>query len=57
MLRQIGRYVDEGGCHVMVPAWRVSRILSVGAVVNRTVDGDVLPDTTRSQMFWLPRVS
>lgn len=26
-------------------------------VVNRTVDGDVLPDTTRSHMYWLPTVT
>jgi len=52
-----GGYVDGSGRRVMAVAWPVPGILARERVVNRTVDGDVLPDTTRSQMYRLPSVT
>ena len=49
LIRQAPRY--SGGLASLRNPKRGER------VVNRTVDGDVLPDTTRSQMYWLPPVT
>jgi hypothetical protein len=37
-------------------SWRPSGIRSAGGVVTRTFDGDILPDTTRSQIRRLPLI-
>ncbi len=53
-----GEYVAAGRAGMLMYAaamsWRLPGILSTGGVVTRTFDGDVLPDTTRSQIRRLP---
>jgi hypothetical protein len=61
---RIGEYVEAGRAGMLMWAvatsWRLhGQFLESSArerVVNRIVDGDVLPDTTRSQLHRLPPV-
>ena len=58
-------YVETGGAGMLMwvaaTSWRFPgqslESLVRERVVNRTVDGDILPDTTRSQMYGLPPVT
>ena len=61
----LGEYVEAGRAGMLMWAaatsWRLPgqslESLARERVVNRTVDGDVLQDTTRSQMYRLPPVT